>query len=264
MSGAARRARLVAFGALAAVALAPFALLALWSVGRDWFYPALLPRRYSGEWWADLFHGGRLLAATATSLLLGVGTGALTCAAGLPVGRALARVTGWQRHAGAALVFLPVAAPPIALATGLQYSFLSLGLGGTVAGVLLAHAVPAIGYGSLFFLGVFEAFDNRVEDEAHSLGASPRQTMMRVVLPLLRRPLADGFLLGFLVSWSQVPLTLLIGGGLVRTLPIEVFALVRAGQDAAAATGALVLLVPALAALAATRLGVARTEVAAL
>ncbi|MBA3497893.1 MAG: ABC transporter permease subunit, partial [Gemmatimonadales bacterium] len=138
-----------------------------------------------------------------------------------------------------------------------------LGLSGTAAGVLLAHAVPAAGYGTLYFLGVFSVFDSRLEDEARSLGASPRQTLLRVVLPLLRRPLADGFLLGFLVSWSQVPLTLLVGGGAVRALPIEVFALVRSGQDAAAATGALVLLLPAVAALAATRLGAARTEVMA-
>nr|MBA3658788.1 ABC transporter permease [Gemmatimonadales bacterium] len=81
--------------------------------------------------------------------------------------------------------------------------------------------------------------------------------------PLLRRPLADGFLLGFLVSWSQVPLTLLVGGGTVRTLPIELFAMVRSGQDPAAASAALVLLAPALVALAATRLGAARTAVTA-
>ncbi len=263
MSACRRVGRLAALTLLAGSALGPFALLALWSVGRGWFYPALLPPSFTGQWWNDLLRDSRLAGAIATSLVLGVGTGALTCAAGLPVGRALAWLSGWRRHAGAALVFLPVAAPPIALATGLQYSFLRLGLGGTVAGVLLAHAVPAIGYGSLFFLGVFEVFDGRVEDEARSLGASPRQVLLRVVLPLLRRPLADGFLLGFLVSWSQVPLTLLVGGGPVRTLPIEVFALVRSGQDPAAATGALVLLLPALAALAATRLGAARAEVVA-
>lgn len=263
MTGA-RFARAAAVGLLAASAAAPFLLLALWSVGHDWFYPALLPPRFTGQSWAELLGGERLLTATLTSLALGLGTGALACAAGLPVGRSLARLDGWRRHAGAALAFLPVAAPPIALATGLQFSFLRLGLGGTFAGVLLAHAVPAVGYGSLYFLGVFAVFDSRVEDEARSLGATPRQTLRYVLLPLLRRPLADAFALGFLVSWAQVPLTLLVGGGPVRTLPIEVFALVQAGQDRPAATGALLLLAPALAALAATRLAASRTEVMAV
>jgi ABC-type spermidine/putrescine transport system permease subunit II len=70
--------------------------------------------------------------------------------------------------------------------------------------------------------------------------------------------------LGFLVSWAQVPLTLLVGGGPVRTLPIEVFALVQAGQDRPAATGALLLLAPAILALAAARLAARRTEVMAV
>jgi len=259
-----RGARLVALGLLAVSAAAPFVLLALWSVGRDWFYPAVFPPKFTAESWRDLLSGERLLGATATSLVLGAGTGAFACIAGLPVGRSLARLTGWRRHAGAALAFLPVAAPPIALATGLQFSFLRLGLGGTLAGVLLAHAVPAIGYGSLYFLGVFAVFDSRIEEESRSLGATSRQTFFHVVLPLLRRPLADAFALGFLVSWSQVPLTLLVGGGPVRTLPIEVFSLVQSGQDRLAATGALLLLVPAIAALAATRLAASRTEVMAV
>lgn len=264
MTAAARRIRLVGLGLIAVSALTPFALLALWSIGRHWYYPALLPPVFTAEAWLELLRGGRLLSATVTSIVLGMGAGLLCSAVGLPVGRSLARLSGWRRHTGAALAFLPVAAPPIAIATGLQFSFLRLGLGGTLLGVLLSHAVPAIGYGALYFLGVFSVFDDRIEDEARSLGATPRQAFFHVVIPMLRRPLADAFALGFLVSWAQVPLTLLVGGGLVRTLPIEVFAFVQSGQDRIAATGALILLLPALAALAATRLAASRTEVVAV
>src|SRR5918994_1041993 len=167
-----------------------------------------------------------------------------------PLGRALARLTGWRRRLGAAAAFLPVAAPPIALATGLQLSLLTLGLGGTYLGVILAHAVPALGYVALYFLGIFLLLDPRVEDEARSLGATPVQTWTQVLVPMLRRPAAEALALGFLVSWAQVPLTLLIGGGAVRTLPLELLAFVRAGQDRYAATGALLLIVPAAAAIA--------------
>jgi len=265
MRPAGRSLRALTFGVLALSSLCPFALLALWSVSGRWFYPALLPTRLGAESWTDLLEGGsRLLVATATSLMLGVGTGLVACVLALPVGRSLAGLTGGRRHLGAALAFIPVAVPPIALATGLHYSFLRLGLGGTLPGVLLAHAVPAVGYASLYFLGVFAVFDPRVEDEARSLGATPWRIFLQVTLPLLRRPLADAFTLGFLVSWAQVPLTLLVGGGAVRTLPVEVFAFVQAGQDRAAATGALVLIAPALAALTVARLAARRAEVAAL
>ena len=255
--------RAVLVAALALSAIVPFALLALWSVSRQWFYPALLPPELTGESWRALVggSGAALTRAAVASVALAALTGALGCALALPVGRALDRLGGWRRHLGAAAAFLPVAAPPVAVGTGLQYFFLTLGLGGTALGVLLAHLVPAVGYLSLYFLGVFSAFDARVEEEARTLGATPLQVLRAVTVPMLRRQIAEAFALGFLISWAQVALTLLLGGGAVRTLPLEVFAYVRSGQDRFAATGALLLAVPPLVALAAVRLAARRTEV---
>jgi putative spermidine/putrescine transport system permease protein len=254
--------RAVLVAALALSAVVPFALLALWSVSRQWFYPALLPPELTGESWRAVVGGGAALSrAAVASLVLAALTGALGCALALPVGRALDRLGGWRRHLGAAAAFLPVAAPPVAVGTGLQFFLLTLGLGGTALGVLLAHLVPAVGYLSLYFLGVFSAFDARVEEEARTLGATPLQVLRAVTVPMLRRQIAEAFALGFLISWAQVALTLLVGGGAVRTLPLEVFAYVRSGQDRFAATGALLLAVPPLVALAAVRLAARRTEV---
>lgn len=243
-------------------AVVPFGLLLLWSVGRAWFYPALWSGGLTAESWRATL-GGDLGSGALRSLALGAGTAVLGTAAGLPVGRALARLAGWRRHVGAALAFLPVAAPPVAFAVGAQYFFLRLGLGGTALGVLLAHAVPAAGYLSLYFLGVFVAYDAGPEEAARTLGATARQALWRVTLPALRRQVAEAAALGFLVSWAQVALTQLVGGGVVRTLPTEVFAYVRSGQDRYAATGALLLSVPPLLALAAARVAAGRTAVAA-
>jgi len=259
-AGAARSALLAG---LVLSALVPFALLAVWSVGRSWFYPALWPAGLTGESWAQLTGGG-LGAAVVRSVTLGAGTAALGTAVGLPVGRALARLGGWRRRLGAALVFLPVAAPPLALGVGVQYFFLRLGLGGTLLGVLLAHVVPAAGYLALYFLGVFAAHDPVAEEAARTLGATPRQAFWRVTLPALRRQIAEAAALGFLVSWAQVALTLLVGGGAVRTLPTSVFSYVRSGQDRYAAAGALLLSVPPLVALAAARVAARRTAVPTL
>lgn len=259
----ARATRVVLLAFLLLSAVVPFGLLALWSVSGTWFYPALAPAMVTFGSWRQVI-GGDLGAAIAWSTLLGIGTAGIGTTVGLPVGRALARLRGPARHVGAALAFLPVTAPPIAFAVGVQYFFLRLGLGGTAPGVLLAHAVPATGYLSLYFLGVFTAYDPAPEEEARSLGATPRQTLWLVTLPALRQQIAEAAALGFLVSWAQVALTQLVGGGLVRTLPTEVFAYVRSGQDRYAATGALLLSVPPLLALAAARVVARRAAVPTL
>ncbi len=254
--------RWILLAALLVSAVLPLVLLAVVSLGRSWFWPALVPAEWDAESWGRVVGGGgRLGRAGLNSVALALATGLLATAVALPVGRALARLRGWRRHLGAAAAFLPVAAPPIAVGTGLHVSFLSLGLGGTFGGVLLAHLVPAVGYLALYFLGVFAVWDARVEDEARSLGATPRQVLLRVTLPMLRPALATAATLGFLVSWAQLPLTLLIGRGAVPTLPLEVMAYVQAGQDRFAATGALLLVLPPLLAMAAARVATHRAEV---
>ena len=261
MSSTARLLRMIWMPVLAASALVPLGVLLVRSVSREWFFPTLLPAHADLESWTALL-SGRLGPALATSVVLAIGTGALAAAAAFPIGRAMADLRGWRRAVAAGCAFLPVAVPPIALGTGLHVTFLTLGLGGTAGGVLLAHLIPALGYASLFYLGVFASYDRGLEQEARGLGASPAQVLRHVTLPLLRRPMAEAAALGFLVSWAQVPLTLLVGGGAVRTLPLEVLAYIQAGQDRFAATGALLLVLPAVAVLGTAALAVRRTEVA--
>lgn len=255
--------RAALFLGLVATAIGPLVILGIWATSGPWLFPALLPDtltlaglRAAGA--------GALGPALAMSGMLAVATGIVGCALALPIGRALARLEGWRRHAAAAAAFLPVAAPPLALGTGLQVVALGAGLGGTASGVLLAHLVPTVGYLSLFFLGTFTLYDARAEAEARTLGATPWQTWRRVTIPMLRRQIGEAVALGFLISWTQFALTLVVGGGAVRALPLEVFALVRAGQDRAAAIGALMLILPPLAALAGLRWAARRTAVAPL
>lgn len=258
--------RRAVFLLLAAATLLPLVVLITRSLAGRWFWPALLPPELDLAPWRAIAGSGaagtRLARAGLNSVILAAGTGALAAGLGLAIGRAIARLRGWRRHLGAAAAFLPVAAPPVAVGIGLQYSFLRLGLGGEPAGVLLAHLVPALGYVALFFIGVFSLFDERVEEEARTLGASRWQTLRRITLPILRRPLVEAFVLGFLVSWAQVPLTLIIGQGLVPTLAVEVLGYVQAGQDGIAAAGAVLLVVPPVLAMAVASVAAGRARVA--
>jgi putative spermidine/putrescine transport system permease protein len=248
----------LALAALAISSLLPLLVLLLQSFGVSWRWPLLLPESYTTVAWRSIA-GAALGSAALTSTMLALATAVASVTVALPIGRALATLRPPWRHVAAALVFLPVAAPPIALGAGLQVATLQLGLGGTFTAVWFAHCVPAIGYASLLFLGVFGARDGRDEEAAHTLGASRAQVWRLVLLPTLRGPIVDALTVCFLVSWAQVALTLVIGGGAVRALPIEVLALVRAGQDREAAVGALLLVVPAMLALSALRTGARRT-----
>jgi putative spermidine/putrescine transport system permease protein len=245
--------RSLVFIALLLFATAPLLLLVVTSLSRGWFYPAVVPQVIDCSAWREFLTDDAKRGALANSLLLGVSTAVVATALALPLGRSAALSTRAVRRTVAMLAFAAVALPPVALGVGLQLTVLSLGLGGTLTGVFLAHLVPALGYLTLVFLGVFTRWDARLDESAATLGATGAQRWRRVTLPLLRRPIADALALGFLVSWAQVALTLLVGGGAVRTLPLDVLAMLQSGQDQRAAAGALALAIPALLVLAASR-----------
>lgn len=228
------------------VIVAPLLMLIATSVSHAWFYPRVAPASIDAVAWVELLAAGAHRDALVNSLVLGISTAVVATALALPLGRAAALGPRVARRAIALLAFAAVALPPVALGVGLQLSVLSLGLGGTLAGVLLSHLVPALGYLTLVFLGVFTRWDRRVDEAAATLGANGIARWRLVLLPLLRRPIAEALALGFLVSWAQVALTLLVGGGAVRTLPLDVLAMLQAGQDQRAAAGALALTIPAL------------------
>jgi putative spermidine/putrescine transport system permease protein len=260
--------RLLRTGLLSVLALwtlMPLLVLLVLSVSRHWYAPALVPSVWTmGQWRQLIAAASSQRSALLTSVALAALTALFSCVLALPLGQLIAQSGGWPRRFAAAMAFAPVAVPPIALATGLHFTLLTVGLAGHFGGVLVAHVIPAAGYLTLFFLGAFSAYDHRIEEEARTLGATRFAVWRRITLPMLRAPIADALALGFLISWAQVPLTLLIGGGLVRTLPIDVFAAIRAGDDARAASGSILLIVPALAAIAGVRLAVRRTGVVGL
>lgn len=244
---------------LAMVSLVPLAMLVVQALARTWHFPALWPAITDGGALADVVTLPRLRRALVASLALAVGTGVLSSAIGCTAGRALVRARGGWRRVAMAAAFLPVVAPPIALGVGIQVVVLRLGLGGTLAGVMLAHLIPAAGYVTLYFVGALQAHDFALEEEARTLGATRWQATWRVTIPVLRSRLRDAFVLGALVSWGQLALTLLVGAGSVRTLPAELLSFVRAGDDRLGAAAALVLAVPPLLAMGLIGVGARRT-----
>jgi putative spermidine/putrescine transport system substrate-binding protein len=236
-----------AAGVTAALALVPLALLALVSVGRNWFWPALLPRELAARAWEYVASGGGGIGeALVRSLVIALVVAIVSVAAALPAARAIAL----HRFAGKRLLLFallfPVMAPPLAAAMGLHTIFLRAGLADSLPGVVLVHLIPAVPYATLMLAGAFANFDTDWEAQARTLGAGPWSVWTRVTLPALAPAVAVAAAFAFLLSWSQYLLTLLIGGGRVLTLPLLLLGFQRGGDEAVGAALALVFIAPTL------------------
>lgn len=236
----------------------PLLTLVLRALAPVWFFPDLLPTGAGRLAWTTL-RSIRVMHAGATSVSLAIATGLGATVGALIVARGLHRAPPASRRIATVLMFVPVIAPPVAVAVGVQVLSLQLGVAGRWLGVWMAHLIPAVGYVTLYFMGALSLDDASIEDAARTLGANRWQRWRLVVLPSMQRRLAEGAILGALVSWGQLSLTLIVGGGAVRTLPVEMLSIIRAGDDYVASLMALLLTAPPLALLSVTRQGAART-----
>ena len=228
--------------------LLPFLPLLLWSVAQRYPYPALLPTETSTR-------PLRLLVDPSSEVLRGLGNStviALSVAAvasliGLSAGRALGLHTFRGKRLVQFLLLAPVIVPGIAVTLGIQVFFIRYGLSDTRRGVVLVHLLAAVPYVSLVMSSVYANLDTRLEEQARTLGAPPLQVFVRVTLPAVAPGLAVAATFAFLISWGEYVLTLLVGGGAVKTLPLLLYAYLGSTDiPVAAALGRALVLPPVL------------------
>ncbi|MBK8960290.1 MAG: ABC transporter permease [Proteobacteria bacterium] len=230
------------------LALAPFALLATWSVARSWRYPALLPTAWQFDQWQTLGEQGAALAgAGLRSAWLALLVATCATLIGFVTSHTLARHPREQRWMGLAL--LCFALPPVVFAASLGQAFAALGLGGRAAGVALAQLPFASAYALVLCRGYWTPHSFALGEVAMALGARPSQRWWRVHLPLARGVLGLCLFQTALMSWFDVALVRMIGAGQVETLSLKVFDTLNAGDLRQAAAAALLLLAPPCAAL---------------
>ena len=198
--------------------LVPVVPLLVWAAASRWSAPAVLPQEWGLEGWQRAYDDG-LGSALVRSTALGLAVAAIATPLGAMAGRAL----GWRelrRPAPVALALLaPVVLPPFSVAMGLDVLLLRVGLPEVVAVVLLL-VVLALPYTSYTMRAAYAGIDPELEEQARTLGASPRQARRRATLPAVRLGLLTAAGLAFLVGWSDYVVTLLVGGGRLVTVPV--------------------------------------------
>lgn len=185
--------------------------------------------------------------------LFTAGMAALATAVMLPPGLAVAWVLARRRFPGHAvletLVSLPLVLPPVA--TGLILITV-LGRRGLLGGMLermgievmftwravvVAMAVMGLPLLVRSARAGFEQVDRRYEQIAATLGARPARVFFTVSLPLARRGVLAGALLGFSRALGEFGATIMVAGALpgTRTIAVAIYTYTETGQDAAAA-----------------------------
>ena len=225
----------------------PLANLALWAVATQWYYPHKLPLAYGLRYWGQVFKpSGDAFAALGTSILIAAITVVLCLLLAVPAGYALARARLKWRGVILLLLLSPQAFPSIAVYFNIARIFYRVGLNGTIAGVVLVHALHGLVIAVWIAAAAFAAVDRDLELAARNLGASPLRATLAVTLPLAMPGLVASAIFVFLESLDEFTGTYFVGVPEVTTLPLLMFTASVAGNYQIAAITALVLLLPSV------------------
>ncbi len=228
----------------AACVVIPLLIVVVWAFTSAWPWPELLPQSFSDRGVVELFGTSKELGAMlATSVGISLAVAALSCVVAAMASRALA----FHRFAGKEVfrfsTVLPFLIPATVFAMGVQVLFLRAGLANTVTGVILAHTIVALPYAITIMSEVTVAAGQRLEQQARVAGAGPMRAFWHVQLPLLAPGLLSAASLAFITSFSQYFLTLLIGGGAVKTFALVMFPYLASGDRTIASAYGVVFMV---------------------
>ncbi len=221
----------------------PLAVMLVWSFTASWPWPELVPQAFSLKGYAEVFGGANSLPILAQSVLIALATALLSTTVAALGSRALARYRFCGKEIFRFATVLPFLIPTTVFAMGVQVVFLKMGLARTVGGVILAHSIVALPYAVTIMADVTAAAGSRLEEAARTLGATPWANLRYVILPQLAPGILSSISMSYIMSFSQYFLTLLIGGGVVKTFALEMFPYLTGGDRTIASAYGVVFLV---------------------
>jgi multiple sugar transport system permease protein len=158
------------------------------------------------------------------SLLIGLGTVALTLVLAAPAGYALAKLR--PRGAGTVGLLLLIAqmVPGIVMAMGFYGIFLNLGIMNTWWGLVVADSTIAVPFGVMIFTAFMSGIPDELTAAAKIDGAGTWRTFTAVILPVSRNAIVTVSLFSFLWAWSDfVFANTLDGGGSMRPITLGIY-----------------------------------------
>ena len=207
----------------------PLSILFIWAITSSWVFPEIIPVNFSirGFEYILSFENIKILL---NSLLISLAVVVLTIIISIPAAKAIALYEFRGKKLVELLILSPIIIPMIAVAMGIQLTFIRLGMANTVFGVIIINILPCLPYGITIITDVYKIIGNKYEIQASMLGANKVDILRHVTFPLILPGIIGASSMCFIISFSQYFLTLIIGGGSIITYPLVMFPYIQSGD----------------------------------
>lgn len=194
-------------------------------------------------WWDLAWENATWLKAARNSLWVGFWATIMATVLGTLAALGLSRPEMPYRRFIMAVLISPMIVPIIIIAVGMSFFYAkacvapdsAMGyafgwllsqkgcLANSSLGIIMAHATLGIPFVIITVTATLSGFDQSLIRAAHSLGANPRTTFFKVVMPLILPGVISGALFAFVTSFDEVVAVLFIAGPQQQTIPRQMF-----------------------------------------
>ncbi len=225
--------------------LVPILLIFLGSLGDKWYGTIFPTGLFTLKWYKILLEEIMYLRAMKMSLLIGSLAVLGNIIIGIPAVYAIYTSTSERlKKFLNILVILPIAIPPLVIATGLIqfYNQKWLNLVGKWPLVLFAHLIFTLPFMIEPVHANLKLINwNLLSEAAESLGASESYKFIKILIPNLLPGILSGALMVFTMSLGEFQLAVMLSGFRTQTYPVVLFqAFSRETGFACAATSVLI------------------------
>ena len=220
----------------------PLLLVVVISFNPDGFvFP---PSGISAEWYVSMVNDADLIGAFTLSVAIGVLTAVVTLPPVILASVALRNeVVPGQQYLENVFLF-PLMVPEVFLGFALLIYFTSFGLTGSIVGILFGHIMFTTPFALQTILAAMKGVDTHIEEAAHDIGANSMQTLVYVTLPMIKPAIIAGAGYVFILSFTNVTMTLFLVGSGTVTIPVEIYQYISFSIDpTVAAVGSVMILV---------------------
>jgi len=192
---------------------------------------AFPPQGLSLRWVAKVFTVDSFRDSFAMSMFLAIGGTLFALILGIPAAYALSRYKLPGGETIRTMVSVPIIVPGIVVGLAiLRYLVVPFSFDITLA-LFFAHTALVLPYAVRVVSASLSNLRSDMEEAAVLLGSSRLGAFFRVVLPNIRSGVLAAFILGFVTSFNQVPVSLFLAKPGVQTLPIDMLGYMETTYD---------------------------------
>ncbi len=182
--------------------------------------PSLLPVPFTLEHYQNVFLRANFGRNLLNSLIVAGGATLLSLTLGVMAAYALGRLPFPPKNAVLYIVLAMTMFPQISVLGGLFMLLRQTALFNTHLGLILSYLLFTLPFTVWVLVGYFRGLPRELEEAAYVDGATPLQTLVKVMLPLTGPGLVTTGLLAFIAAWNEYlfALTFTVGDA-VRTVP---------------------------------------------